>query len=187
MSNTPTQSEILERQSAAVAQLEQNAARLNDFMHNPAGETVSTESGPIPTLPGLVEEIRQRVGYRRYEICWSVENLERYANLGEAMFRTIHSAPLHVTPELVGSYFKLAQPSSQPITLRVVWGTEQFEILFAANASDGVVQSSTMDMVAVMPPGTTVSCFLVGSAWNASGLHMTILGLVEAPPAEPQL
>lgn len=185
MSDVPTQSEILQRQSAAVGQLEQNTARLNDFMHNPAGETVTTESGPIPTLSGLVEEIRQRVGYRRYEICWSVENLERYANLAEAMFRTIHTAPLYVTPELVGSFFKLAQPSSQPLSLRLVWGQEQFVIHFAANATDGVVQSSTMEIVTQMPAGSTVSCFLVGSAWNARGLHMTVLGLVEAP-TEPQ-
>ncbi len=187
MSNpeTPTQSEILQRQNQAVTQLEQNTARLNDFMHNPAGETVTTESGPIPTLAGLVEEIRQRAGARRCEIAWSVEKLDRYANGAEAMFRTIHTANLYVTPDLVESHFRMAQPASQPIDIRVYWGAEQFLIHFDANATVGVIQSTTLDEVVIMPAGTVVSCELVGSGWNASGFFMTLVGLVEAP-SEPQ-
>lgn len=178
MSN-PTQSEILERQGAAVASLEANTQRLNDFMHNPAGQTVVTESGPIPTLAGLLEEIRQRAGYRRYEICWSVEELERYDNGAEAMFRTAATPQLYIKPDLAGSVFGLAQASSQPVRIRVIWGTEQFVILFAANATTGVVESSTITEETLVPPGTMVEAQVVGSSWNARGLYMTLLAFLE--------
>ncbi len=184
MSN-PTQSEILERQGVAVASLEVNTQRLNDFMHNPAGQTVVTESGPIPTLAGLLEEIRQRAGYRRYEICWSVEDLERYDNGAEAMFRTAHTPQLYIKPDLAGSVFKLKQAASQPVNLRVVWGSEQFEIRFAANSDTGVVVSATITEDTLIPAGSMVEGSVIGSSWNASGLYMTLLAFLEPPEATP--
>lgn len=183
MSNpeTPTQSEILARQGVAVTQLEQNAARLNDFMHNPAGQTVTTESGPIPTLAGLVEEIRQRAGHRRYEISWSVENLERYANEAEPFFRVVPTVKLYIDPALTGSIFRMAQPASQPIDVKITLGLVEFVVRFAANQTNGVVVSTTLTEDAMVSAGTLITCELVGNAWNASGFYMTFLALVEAP------
>lgn len=50
-----------ERINAAIVQLEGDSELLHDFMHNPNPETVTTESGVIPTISKLVTDLSAQV------------------------------------------------------------------------------------------------------------------------------
>lgn len=180
----PTQTEILEQQKLLVTQLGVQVGTISKFLNNDAATPVVTESGQIPSLRGLIEEIRQRAGARRYEVNWSGEDLTRYAAEAEPLLRCIHTTGLYLPAALDGSYFRLATPTGQPVTLEVQWGADhKFTVTFAANSDTGVVTSDAYTD-GVIPAGTMVTVKLKGSAWTAAGLAIVMVALVDNPAAE---
>lgn len=180
--NPPTQQEILQRQSVILDGMEAQGAILHKFMNGSAAETIVTESGVRPTLAGVIDAVLETSGARRYEVAYFVEDLTRYANGVEPLLRAIHSVAVELDSNLLGSYFKLATPSPQPIELTVRWGDEEFPIRFAPNATDGVITVQTFEGVKTFPAGTMVTLKLDSPSWTAKGLVLVIVGRV-APPA----
>lgn len=178
-----TQTELLERQEAATDLLEAQNATLALILNGAADVTVQTEAGPIPTIRGLYEEIRQRAGYRRWEIHYSVEALTRYENKLEALLRDINTRPVYLQDLLAGSFFRLAKaPSGGPIVLTLKVGTvATYTITFATNSLNGVVTGTAG--VQTIPIGTTWELTLNGPSLAATGFHCAVYGLAEAPAA----
>lgn len=178
----PTQTEILERQEAAVAQLEANSLRMDQFINGPASDTVSTESGPIPTLSGLLEEVRQRVGSRRYEISFSVNDLFRYANEGEALFRVLPTAVLYTDGSLSGSVWRLnTPPSGADFDLKIKVHTYEFTVRFPSGSQVGTVVASTLTSEVQLPAFPLIEGWVVGEPVGAEGLFLTLLLLADPP------
>lgn len=183
--NPPTQQELLERQKLLLDRMEVDSGDFQKFLHGAAGETIMTDSGPIPTLAGLVEMVSQQSGARRYEIAYFAEDLTRYANGNEPLLRTLPSVAVVLHHAMVGSFFKLATPSSQKIQLTLTAGTDTFVIEFAANSTDGAVVSATITEPKVYDPGTMITLSLTSPSWTAKGLVVNILGFVQPPtPAD---
>lgn len=175
-----TQTEILERQEATTIKLEVLEQILRKFLHGTSLESITTESGQMPTLAALIEEIRQRAGYRRHEITYFVHDLLRYQQKAEPLFIVPAGRQLWFNPQLAGSYFRLQQgPSGAPITFELTLGGTVATITFAAGSTEGVV-SGVAEMVSI-PAGTPIQLQLVDSSLQARSLSMLILGLVEAP------
>lgn len=184
--NPPTQTELLEEQRRLMDELQKHINALSAFNNNAADEPVTTESGNIPSLRGLIEQIRQMAGFRTYEITWSGEALLRYASEAEPLLRCIHTRNLLVAPGLAGSYFKLATTSAQPIVLEVKWGdVAPFTVTFAANSDTGVVTGGpdVTDPIP-MPAGTMVTVKMKSSAWTAAGLALAMTALIDVPAAD---
>lgn len=179
--NPPTQQELLERQKKLLDDMEVQSGTLNKFLTGAAGEIIPTDSGNIPTLAGLVEMITQQSGARRYEIAYFAEDLTRYANGNEPLLRTLPSIPIVLHHAMVGSFFKLATPSSQKIQLTVTAGTDTFVIEFAPGSADGVVVSASITEPKVYDPGTMITLSLTSPSWTAKGLVVNILGFVQPP------
>ncbi len=177
-----TQTEIIARQEVAVTKLEQDQTRLALFIHGTAQQTVATTGGTLPTLAGLIEEIRQRAGFRRDETAFAVESLLRYENRVEALYRRVNTKKLYFDPNLAGSYFKLAgAPSGGPIRFVLNIGANVYTITFAAGQRDGVVTG--VNNVRSIDPGSTISFYLDTTALAAYGLYMTLVARLEDPAA----
>lgn len=184
--NPPTQTELLEEQRRLMDDLQVHINTLSAFNNNAANEPVGTESGTIPSLRGLIEQIRQLAGFRTYEINWSGEALLRYASEAEPLLRCIHTRDLLVIPGLAGSYFRLGTTTAQPIVLEVKWGTlDPFTVTFAANSDTGVVTAGpTMTDPVPMPAGTMVTVKMKSSAWTAAGLAIAMTAMIDLPAAD---
>jgi hypothetical protein len=177
-----TQTELLERQEAATVLLEAQNATLHAFLNGASNATVTTESGTIPTLSALIEEIRQRAGYRRWEIHFSVESLLRYETQAEALFRDINTRTVYLDALLAGSYFRLAAPpSGAPLVFILTVGSLSYTITFASGTTTGVVTGPAG--VQTIAAGTTFTLKLSSTALNASGFYCALYGMAEAPPA----
>lgn len=181
MSNPPTQQELLERQKLLLDRMEEDSGDFQKFLHGAAGETILTDSGPIPTLAGVVEQISQQSGQRRYEIAFFAEDLTRYANGNEPLLRTMPSVNVMLHHQMLGSFFKLATPSSQKIQLTVTADADTFVIEFAPNSADGVLVSASITEPKNYNPGTMFTLSLTSPSWTAKGLVVNILALVMPP------
>lgn len=177
-----TQTELLERQEQATDQLELLKGLLHQFIHGEVIATVTTEAGAIPTLAGLIEEIRQRVGLRRNPINYSVYDLLRYEDEAEPLFTLVNDIPLWFEKNLTGSYFRLTQaPSGADIELELDINGTVFTITFVSGETTGAVTGVEEDVV--IPAGSLIQLKLKGASLAAKGLAMTLVGLVEAPEA----
>ena len=175
-----TQTELLERQERATDELELLKGVLHQFIHGTSVETVTTDAGAIPTLAGLIEEARQRVGQRRNPISYSVYDLLRYENEAEPMFMLVTDMPLWFEKNLTGSYFRLATPpSGAPIQFKLNVNGSEFLINFASGATEGTVVGLAEDLA--VPAGSLIQMHLADSSFAARGVAMTVVGLVEAP------
>lgn len=177
-----TQTELLERQEQATDELELLKGILHQFLHGTAVETVTTEAGVIPTLSGLIEEVRQRVGQRRKTINYSVHDLLRYEDEAEPMFALVTDAPLWFNKDLVGSYFRLlTPPSGAGISFKLTINGNVFAVNFAAGSTVGTVTGVAADVA--VPAGSMITLYLDTPSLAAKTLAFTLVGLVEAPAA----
>lgn len=177
-----TQTELLERQEAATDELELLKGILHQFIHGTAVQTVTTEAGVIPTLNGLIEEIRQRVGQRRNTINYSVHDLLRYEEEAEPMFALVTDVTLYFNKDLIGSYFRLLNaPSGAALSLKLTINGNVFAINFASGSTTGTVTGVANDLV--VPAGSLITLYLDTPAYAAKTLAFTLVGLVEAPVA----
>lgn len=178
----PTQTEILEQQAAEIARLKVEVNKLSEIINNPADQPVQTESGVIPSMRGLQEEIRQRNGNRIDTVMWSGEDLARYSAGAEIMFRSLNIQPISLDPNLTGSYFKLAATSGQPVVLELNVGGAKFTITFPANSDTGSVTASDLTQPSVFGPGTMMTLRMTSPAWTSAGLAVAIVGLIDFVP-----
>lgn len=175
-----TQSELLERQEIATNELEALKGLFHQFLNGPANASVVTEAGTIPTLSGLVEEVRQRVGQRRNPINYSVYELLRYEEQAEPMFALVTDVPLWFTADLLNSYFRLLTgPSGSAITFNLNINGTVYVITYAAGSTTGTV--AALGAGIAVPAGSLITLTLGGSSYAAKGFAMTLVGLVEAP------
>lgn len=175
MSNTPpTQQELLERQKLLLDRMDLDSGVFNTFLRGSVSDTIDTDSGAIPSLAGLVEQVLQTSGARRYEIAYFVEDLTRYANGNEPLVRALPAVRLIVQPDLINSMFRLATPTSQLIQLTIEWAEENFVIEFPANSAVGNVVSSSLTSEKVFEPGDMFTLKLTSGSWTAKGLVLNI-------------
>lgn len=175
-----TQTELLERQEQATDELEALKGLFHSFLHGAANQSVVTEAGTIPTLAGLVEEIRQRVGTRRNPISYSVHDLLRYEDNAEPLFALVVDTKLWFTADLANSYFRLLQaPSGAAISFRLTINGNLYLINFAAGATTATVTGLGAGIE--VPAGSLITLTLNGPSYAAKTFAMTLVGLVEAP------
>ena len=169
-----TQTDILQRQSEAVQGLEDNAARLHQFLNGAVDDTVTTADGQeIPTLRGVIAAAREQVGFRTYEISYSVEDLLRYQRNSQALFRTLAGTKVIVPARLEGSAFSLETSTGAAVRFSMAFGTlATYVIEFAAGTNDGVVISGPEVEVEV-PKGTKIALTCTTGAYTAAGFFMT--------------
>lgn len=154
-----TQTELLERQEAATVELETLKGILHQFLHGTAVQTVTTEAGVIPTLSGLVEEIRQRVGARRNPISYSVHDLSRYEENAEPMFALVTDTKLYFLKTLANSYFRLlTAPSGASIVFTLTINGQAFSIIFESGSTTGTVVGVASDLE--VPAGSLITLTL---------------------------
>ena len=178
----PTQNEILEQQAAEIARLKVQVNKLNEIINNPADQPVTTESGVMPSMRGLQEEIRQRNGNRIDAVMWSGEDLARYSGGAEVMFRSINLRPIQLDPLLSGSYFKLASTSGQPIVLEIAVDTAKWTVTFPANSNTGSVTAADITEPASFGPGSMMTMRMTSPAWTSAGMAVAIVGLLDFVP-----
>ena len=169
-----TQTDILQRQSEAVQGLEANAARLHQFLNGAVDDTVSTASGQeIPTLRGVIAAAREQVGFRTYEIAYSVEDLLRYQNNAQALFRTLAGTKVIVPARLNGSVFALETSTGATVRFSLTFGTlSTYVIEFAAGTNEGVVIEGP-EVEVEIPKGTKIVLTCTTGAYTAAGFYMT--------------
>jgi len=177
-----TQQALLEEQQRLVGVLNDQVATLHGFLNKPAGETVQTESGSIPSLRGVIEQIRLQSGYRTYTVDINRETLGRYAGGAEALGRIVHLIPVYVSPGLPGAAFRLGTTTAQAVDLDITWGSATFKVRFAANSDTGVVVDSSISEPTLMPAGTMVTVKVNGAVWTAAGLVMAIPAQIDLLP-----
>ncbi|WJJ54987.1 hypothetical protein [Xanthomonas phage RTH11] len=175
-----TQTELLERQEVATNELEVLKGLFHQFLNGPANASVVTEAGTIPTLSGLIEEVRLRVGQRRNPINYSVFELLRYEEQAEPMFMLVTDVPLWFTADLLNSYFRLGTaPSGAEVKFNLNINGTVYVITFAAGSTVGTV--AALGAAIAVPAGSVITLSLAGPSYAAKGFAMTLVGLVEAP------
>lgn len=179
----PTQQELLERQKLLLDRMDLDSATFKKFLHGASGETILTDSGPIPTLAGVVDQVLQQSGARRYEIAYFAEDLTRYASGNEPLLRTLPSLAVTLHHALVGSFFRLATPSSQKIQLTLTAESDTFVIEFEPNSADGTLVSASITEPKTYQPGSMFTLKLTSPSWTAKGLVVNVLGFI--PPPTP--
>lgn len=177
-----TQQTLLEEQQRLVGVLSNQVGSLHEFLNNPANVMVQTESGPIPSLRGVIEQMRLQSGYRTYTVDVSRESLARYAGGAEPLGRIVHLVPVYVSPGLPGAAFRLGTPTGQAVEIDVTWGSATFKVRFAANSDTGAVVESSISEPTLMPSGTMVTFKVNGAVWTAAGLVMAIPAQIDLPP-----
>lgn len=178
-----TQTELLARQEAATEALETDQALLHSFLHGSAVATVTTESGEIPTLAGLLEEIRQRVGQRTLVYNFWAPDLQRYENSAEEMVVVATEKTLYYPELLEGSVFRLKEPpSGAAITFTLAINGFTYTVTFEDDSTEGVVTGESGPIT--VPAGSTIELTLDGSSLNARGFYYTLVGAVELPPED---
>lgn len=180
----PTQTEILEKQAAEIAKLTSHVATLSAFLNNDAATMVTTESGQIPSLRGVIEQIRQQAGNRVETIVWSGEDLTRYGASAEVMLRSINLRPLQITPDLAGSSFRLETATGQPVVLELNWNGNKFTVTFPANSNVGAVTAADITEVTAVPAGSMLTVRMTSAAWTAAGMALAVGGMIDIP-SEP--
>lgn len=180
MASVTTQSELLERQNRAITALEAHQQTLHWFIHSDSVTRIPTENGSIPSLAGLVEEIRLRAGLRTVSYTAWVPNLNRYETGAEEMAVIVTERELYVYPGLAGSYFRLLDaPSGAPLTFGLTINDREFTITFESDSTVGAVSGPTEGFV--IPAGSLIELKMNDLGLGARGYAHTLVLGVEIP------
>lgn len=174
MSTNPD--DIIARLEAATAGAEASELLLATFVQGQVDDLVELPDGPIPTLRGLLEEVRNRAGSRRWHIPYSVNDLTRFEMNAEPFFGIMFGENFIVDKALSSCAFRLNVAPTAEVSLKLMFGTQRFDVIFAAGSQTGVVQNPSDDLIH-FPAGTQLEVSLNSYARGGSQLRLT-LGLM---------
>lgn len=180
MAEPTTPEEVIERLNAAAEAADDNNLILQHFIQGDATEEVVLEDGTIPTLRGVIEEMRNQAGQRRMVFTYSVNDLTRYEMKAEPLFGALLGEAVKVDKALALSLFRLNVAPTAQVSFEILAGGTRFDVVFNAGQTVGTVVNPSADIVS-FPRGTNIEVYLTGYARSSSQLRMSLEFLIDYP------
>lgn len=174
-----TLEEAIDRINDASEVAEDNNLKLQQFIQGAVGDQVELDDGAIPSLRGLIQQVRNQAGVRRFNITYSVNDLTRYEMGAEPLFGVVLGEDVTFSKNLGGCFWRLNVAPTQETSLKVMIGANRFDVVFAAGSHEGTVVGSPDDLIQV-DRGTQVEVSLAGYARGAAQLRLTMELLITA-------
>lgn len=176
MSTSPE--EVIERLNEAADDTEASNLLLRQFIQGQPDEVVALEDGNIPTLRGLLEEVRNRAGSRRFNINFSVNDLTRYEMKAEPLFGAFIGEAVVVDKALSSCIFGLNVAPTSEVSLQINIGAYRFDVVFAAGSKVGTVVGGSDDLIHI-PRGAALEVTLNSYARGSSQLRLMMELMIE--------
>ena len=162
------------RQDTALLSATSSTGTLSTFMSEPAGTNVSAGGSTLNTLAGQIAAGAATAQRKAYELNWYQSDLSPYADAAAPLFLIYPGAALTIDKAMAGSFFQLATPATEALTMTVSIGSQTITLTFAANAVGATWAEADADIV--VNPGDLITAQITSDLNSAAGLTLTLVG-----------